>query len=42
MVTVKRDGKQWSIYVNGELIEGGFFSREAALRAAEQYRAVEG
>ena len=37
MVTVKRDGKRWAIYVNGELVEGGFFSREAALRAAAAY-----
>jgi hypothetical protein len=38
MVTVKRDGKRWAIYVNGELIEGGFFGRSSALNAADAYR----
>ena len=36
-VVVKRDGKRWAIYVDGRLIEGGFFDREAAIRTASEY-----
>lgn len=42
MVTVRRmtefRSRQWGVYVNGELVEGGFFSREAALEAAQVWR----
>ncbi len=37
MVQVKRDGKRWAIYINGAMVEGGFFSRAAALVAAREY-----
>ena len=39
MVEVKRTGKTWGVYLNSELFEGGFFTREAAERAAEELRA---
>lgn len=41
-IEVKRvqDGrKSWAIYVNGELVEGGFFSKSAALDCSKTYRA---
>lgn len=39
-VIVKRNNsKQWDVFVDGELIEGGFFSREAAEKCAEELRA---
>lgn len=37
-VTVKRDGKRWAIFVDGKLVEGGFFDREAAVRASAEYK----
>ena len=37
-VSVRRQGKQWAVYVDGELFEGGFFSRDAALRSADAIR----
>lgn len=37
-ITVKRTGRTWGVFRGSELIEGGFFSREAALRAADEYR----
>jgi hypothetical protein len=33
-IEVRRQGRQWAIYRDGVLIEGGFFSREAAADAA--------
>ena len=33
-VTVERNGRTWGVYVNGRLIEGGFFTRQAAERRA--------
>ena len=30
--------KTWSVYVNGQLVEGGFFSREAAQSCANELR----
>lgn len=38
VVTVKRTGRTWSIFVNGVLHEGGFFDREAAILAANAIR----
>ena len=32
---VKRQGRQWGVYLGGKLIEGGFFSRDAAENCAE-------
>ena len=40
MAIVKRQGRQWGVYVNGALIEGGFFSRAAAQRCADEYNAA--
>ena len=28
--TVKKQGKQWGVFYGKELVEGGFFSRDAA------------
>jgi len=36
-VVVKRVGRYWDIFVDGELVEGGFFSKEAAHEAALEY-----
>lgn len=37
-VTIKRQSpRTWGIFVNGNLVEGGFFSRDAAERAAQAY-----
>lgn len=37
---LKRTGRTWSIVdVRGVVVEGGFFSREAAERALESWRA---
>lgn len=40
-IEVKRQtesgSKQWGVYVNGRLLEGGFFSRDAARETAEDY-----
>lgn len=34
-ITVRKQGaRSWAVYADGELIEGGFFSRDAALSAA--------
>lgn len=33
-ITVKREGRTWNIYVDGKLVEGGFFTRDAANIAA--------
>jgi hypothetical protein len=37
-VEVKRQGKRWAVYVNGQLVEGGFFDRDAAERLAATLR----
>lgn len=37
-VMVIQTGRTWSILVNGELVEGGFFSRDVALDAASEWR----
>jgi hypothetical protein len=37
MIEVKRTGRTWGIFERGELIEGGFFSRDAANEVAETY-----
>lgn len=38
MIEVKRQqgSKQWGVYVNGRLVEGGFFERDAAREVAEE------
>lgn len=38
-VKVKRQPglRTWGIYVNGQLVEGGFFSRDAAIEASSEY-----
>jgi hypothetical protein len=36
---VKKQGRQWGVYVAGVLIEGGFFSRDAAQDCADAYNA---
>jgi hypothetical protein len=33
---VKRTGRTWSVFQGKELIEGGFFSREAAVVTADE------
>lgn len=38
-VIVKRDGQTWGIYINGKLVEGGFFSKHAAEHAAREWEA---
>jgi hypothetical protein len=35
---VKRSGRTWGVYVNGQLVEGGFFSKGAAERCAARLR----
>ena len=37
IATVKQQGTKWAVYVSGKLIEGGFFTREAAVRCAAEY-----
>lgn len=32
---VKRTGRTWGVFVGGRLVEGGFFTRDAAVRCAE-------
>jgi len=43
MIEVKRQTElgstQWGIYLDGRLVEGGFFSRDCALIVADSYRA---
>jgi hypothetical protein len=34
MITIKRTGRTWGIFKDGELIEGGFFTRDGALAVA--------
>ncbi len=41
-INVKREGKQWAIYANGEFVEGGFASKEDATRAAAEIRSTIG
>lgn len=36
MISVKRTGRTWSVFRGSVLIEGGFFSRDAALDCAER------
>ncbi len=36
-IIVKRTGRTWSIFVDGVLVEGGFFSRLAADHAAREW-----
>jgi len=36
-VVVKRVGRHWDIFVDGKLVEGGFFTREVANEAAREY-----
>jgi hypothetical protein len=38
MFEIRKTGRTWSIFRNGDLIEGGFFRREAAVEAAKQYQ----
>jgi hypothetical protein len=43
MITIRKTGKTWSIFKDGKLVEGGFFSRAAAIAVAYQeygYRGV--
>ena len=42
MYMVKRQGKQWAVYFNGKLIEGGFFDRDAAKDCADSYNQAAG
>jgi len=35
--TVKKQGRQWGVYLGNKLIEGGFFSRAAAEYCAETF-----
>jgi hypothetical protein len=37
-VVVKKTGRTWSVFVDGRLEEGGFFAREAAEKAAREWR----
>jgi hypothetical protein len=41
-VTVKKQteqgSKNWGVYINGRLVEGGFFTRGAAECCADQWR----
>jgi len=39
-INVKREGKEWAIYANGERVEGGFGSREDAVQAAAELKAT--
>ena len=36
-VTVKRTGKTWSVFVQGVLVEGGFFCKDYAIAAAQDW-----
>ena len=36
-VVVRKNGKTWSVFVNGKFVEGGFFNRDAALNSADQW-----
>lgn len=40
-ITVRRQGRQWAVHMDGRLIEGGFFSRDAAHAAAAALHADE-
>jgi hypothetical protein len=35
---VQRDGRTWGVHVNGRLVEGGFFNRDAAVAAARWWQ----
>lgn len=41
-IVIKRQeevgSRQWGIYVNGKLVEGGFFCKESAEEASREYR----
>jgi hypothetical protein len=41
-ITVKQQtevgSKNWGVYINGKLVEGGFFSKGAALACAQNWR----
>jgi hypothetical protein len=37
-VEVKRVNGKWAIIVNGQMVEGGFFSKDAAIRASKEYQ----
>lgn len=38
MITVKKVGRTWNVYIDGILHEGGFFHRENAEKCAEELR----
>ncbi len=40
VITIKREGKggNWAIYLDGKLVEGGFFTYAGAVKVAEEYR----
>lgn len=38
---VKKTGKTWGFFINGELIEGGFFEKKEAETAAKEYKPSE-
>lgn len=40
-VKVVKNGRTFDVIVDGQLVEGGFFSRDAAERAAEEAREEE-
>jgi hypothetical protein len=35
-IEVRKQGKHWAVYCDGQLAEGGFFARAAAQAAADQ------
>lgn len=37
-VEIRKTGKTWGIFVNGVLVEGGFFKKTAAIHAAGEYQ----
>lgn len=38
MITVKKVGRTWNVYIDGILHEGGFFHRENAEKCADEQR----
>lgn len=36
-VQVKKVDGRWAILVNGQMVEGGFFSKDAAVQASVEY-----
>ena len=38
LYTVRKQGRQWGVYLGKELIEGGFFSRDVAEHCAQEWQ----